>query len=202
VELTGSFSHAEHLLTVRFLNDTSGGNAVRDRNLYIEAITLNDQEQKGSVQLMTNGDANFRLSAKASPLSKSSVDAPAMTSALKTEPALAAADIITLGAGPDVLRLALAHDEKADTVDFGFHVDGLPIPGVFTSHAVRDSYSSDMYELRGNFGPGVHAVAIDHLSDEYTLILNGIHFVHASFNGKDIDVQNPIMANDDVILLF
>ena len=60
-ELRGHFTDGAnaglHQLGVRFLNDAWGGDATRDRNLYIESVTLNGSEQHVQIPLYVSGDA-------------------------------------------------------------------------------------------------------------------------------------------------
>jgi Ca2+-binding RTX toxin-like protein len=106
-------------LTVNFLNDNSMGQRTADRNLHLEAVTLNGVDLGVSATLARNGAQHFDL-AKAIPL-----PAPEFARLLE---GTAEANTLTGGAGDDIIRGGRGNDVLAggageDTFVFA-HGDG------------------------------------------------------------------------------
>ncbi|OYW09845.1 MAG: hypothetical protein B7Z53_02155 [Rhodospirillales bacterium 12-71-4] len=55
-EILGDFDAGDHVLGIRFLNDAWGGSAAKDRNLYVDELSLNGDAVAGHAALMSNGD--------------------------------------------------------------------------------------------------------------------------------------------------
>ncbi|MCR0985091.1 carbohydrate-binding domain-containing protein, partial [Roseomonas populi] len=62
IGIGADLSPGDHVLTVRFLNDASGGSAAADRNLYVDSVVVNGTDIHQQAVLTTNGDAVFHFS--------------------------------------------------------------------------------------------------------------------------------------------
>jgi Ca2+-binding RTX toxin-like protein len=91
-------------LTVNFLNDASMGQSTADRNLHLEAVTLNGVDLGVSATLATNGARSFDL-AKSIPL-----PAPEFARLLE---GTTGANTLTGGAGDDIIRGGRGNDVLA-----------------------------------------------------------------------------------------
>lgn len=59
LEVRGDFGAGPHHLAVRFLDDAWGGTAAKDRNLYVDSLSLNGTDLHQHATLASSGDAVF-----------------------------------------------------------------------------------------------------------------------------------------------
>ena len=81
LDVEGSFTAAAQTGGVQFLNDAWGGSPVTDRNLYVDAVSVNGVDQHLSHAQDTNGAATFSLQAVAAPVSTTSTVSTSTTTA-------------------------------------------------------------------------------------------------------------------------
>ncbi|MGK7869565.1 carbohydrate-binding domain-containing protein [Falsiroseomonas sp. E2-1-a20] len=182
ITLTGDFDGRVHKLDVTFLNDAWGGNAKADRNLYVEKLILNDVDLKKSADLMSNGTAKFEFKAVAE-----------------------VAPAVSLGSGPDVLRVALSQDAYKGDATFLLFVDGKQLGGlrsVDASHAAREK---DFIEIRGDFDAGDHILGVRFTNDLWggsAAADRNLYVDSLELNGANLNTQAALLANGDVFLQF
>ena len=63
VDLEGSFSAGPHTFGVQFVNDAYGGSSSEDRNLYVDAVSVDGVDQGFSQALFTNSTATLQAQA-------------------------------------------------------------------------------------------------------------------------------------------
>ena len=81
-----------------------------------------------------------------------------------TAPAVGAT---TIGSGASHLVLKISQDAYVGDAQYTVSVDGQQIGGVQTAHASHAAGQSDTVTVKGDFGPGDHAVSVTFLNDFY-----------------------------------
>lgn len=137
VVLTGISGTGGHKVAVTFINDAYGGTASTDRNLYVDSIDFNGNNNvAGAASLTSNGTASLNIPDTAS-------------------------------AGADSLTLRMSEDAWLGDAQFTVSVDGRQVGGVNTATTHHDGGGSQIFNLGGSFGSGPHAVAISFINDAY-----------------------------------
>ena len=133
----GDFGTGQHRIGIGFLNDAYGGTGDSDRNLYVEAASLNGQTIAGAARpLFSNGESEL----------------PAVTAAPPP---------------PDTLIMTLSQDAWQGNAKFTVMVDGKLIGPAQEVIALRKSGATQDFTFRGSFGPGQHKISVAFLNDAY-----------------------------------
>lgn len=76
---------------------------------------------------------------------------------------------LTAGEGPDALVLEISQDAYQGSAEYTVSVDGAQVGGTFTASASASHAAglSDTLTLKGDWGPGEHAVEVRFLNDEW-----------------------------------
>ncbi|MCJ2021887.1 hypothetical protein MKK84_31515 [Methylobacterium sp. E-065] len=195
VTLKGDFNPSSaHNVEVRFLNDAYDGSGQftegHDRNLYVSTVSLDGHSfgaseanpavllQNGGVTIATaaTSDSTHTTDASTTPAAVSAptevaTSAPAHTSdtstAVGTGSTAPAATDTTIGSGASHLVLKISQDAYVGDAQYTVSVDGQQIGGVQTAHASHAAGQSDTVTVKGDFGPGDHAVSVSFLNDFY-----------------------------------
>jgi hypothetical protein len=171
------------MVTVRYTNDLSGGSATKDRNLYVNSLTLNGVDQFKAAALMTNGDANFAIGTAPPP------------------PAYAA----SAGSGSDQILLSVSQDAYKGDAQFQVFVDNRQVGGTFTAQASNSLGKSDIFELRGEFATGNHAVRVKFTNDLWDgtpQTDRNLYIDRAVINGTDVQIDTEIKGVGDFNIFF
>jgi hypothetical protein len=149
VFVNGTFGNQVHRATVTFINDAYGGMPTADRNLYVDAATLEIGAQGGvpltpaSASLLSNGSSDFVH--------------------------LGPAPSLTVGSGPDTLLFYVSEDAYMGNALFTVSVDGVQLGGDL--EAVADHTYPALKQalfINSNFYDGAeHTVTVDFLNDAY-----------------------------------
>ncbi|WP_276082290.1 carbohydrate-binding domain-containing protein, partial [Methylobacterium sp. GC_Met_2] len=157
----------------RFLNDAYDGSGQfsegHDRNLYVSSVSLDGHsfgtsEADPAVLLQNGGVTIATTAATVAPDNTSPPDTSAAAGTGGTAPAVSAT---TIGAGANQLVLKISQDAYNGDAQYTISVDGHQIGGVQTAHAAHAAGQSDTLTVKGDFGPGDHAVSISFLNDFY-----------------------------------
>lgn len=141
-----------HSVGVEFLNDSYGGTAATDRNLYVNGVTFKDDAAAVAVTLpgsttalMTTGtkDLSFTVS-------------PPLSTA------------ISFGSGADTLTFKISQDAYQGSAQYNLLVDGVKANAIpLTAVALYGSGASDTVTLMGDWAAGTHLVEVEFLNDAY-----------------------------------
>ena len=147
ITVKGNWGAGSHKVTVKFLNDSYGGNAAADRNLHVDGITFNGAAlNKGSTDLGANGPVDFGFSKVASP---------------------GQVVLKTVGTGSDTLVLKVSQDAYKGDAQYTISVDGKQIGGVLTASASHAAGHDDIITVKGDWAAGTHKLAVNFLNDSY-----------------------------------
>ncbi len=156
ISVKGDFGTATHKVTVNFLNDAWGGSAGTDRNLYVDAISLNGKAVAGgSTALMSSGPRDFSFTGTAA-------TPPAPTSPAPVSPATA-----DIGSGADTLLLKISQDAWNGSAQYTVSVDGKQVGGTLTAAALHANGQDDLVAVHGNWAAGPHSVKVSFLNDAW-----------------------------------
>ena len=145
----GDFAAGAHSAEINFLNDSYGGTADTDRNLYVDSGTYNGEAIAFTPkQLLSAGPAFIDFQEKGAA-------APVAGAAVK------------VGAGSDALVLQLQQDAYKGSAQYTVSVDGAQVGGILTASATRGSGLFDTLTVQGEFAAGEHRVSINFLNDLY-----------------------------------
>ena len=147
VTLRGDFGANPGLVTVTFLNDEWGGSADRDRNLYVEQVSLNGEIVSGG-SAINNAGKNTA------------------TTAALTSNGSATFDFRD-DAFSDTLAFRVSADSYEGDPQFVVRVDGQQVGGIQTAHASHAAGQSEIVTLRGDFGDGPGVVTVTFLNDAW-----------------------------------
>ncbi|MBC7801291.1 MAG: right-handed parallel beta-helix repeat-containing protein [Gemmatimonadaceae bacterium] len=159
-DFRGTFGPAAHTVAVAFLNDAYGGTPATDRNLYIDNLSYNGVGVPGATANI-RAVSNFAVPPAAGFVTPPPVSTPPVSTPPAPPPTVA------VGSGPDRLTLRMAEDAWQGDAQFTVKVDGVQIGGVQTVTALRSAGASQVFEIRGTFGPAAHSVAIAFVNDAY-----------------------------------
>ena len=142
VDVLGNFGAGAHTATVNFINDSYGGSAAADRNLYVDGATIDGSNvANSSLALLAGGPQGFSFAAP-----------------------VAAAPV----AGPgDTLVLDVSEDAWQGDAQFTVTVDGAQVGGVYTATASHAAGATTAVPLSGTWGPGAHTVGISFINDAW-----------------------------------
>ncbi|WP_421994633.1 carbohydrate-binding domain-containing protein [Roseococcus sp.] len=191
LEFKGDFTGGEHALTIRFLNDSWGGTADTDRNLYVDGVTLNGVDQHFAASLLTNLDQNFALGAVKQPGSD----------ALPENTAPGGAQTVL----PDVLRIAVSQDAYQGDARYLIMVDGVQMGGEHAASASHGSGNPDVIEVQGDFAGGGHALTVRFLNDAWGGDANSdrnLYVDAVELNGVDQNAHAALLQNGDAVFAF
>ncbi|WP_439596813.1 carbohydrate-binding domain-containing protein [Falsiroseomonas sp.] len=182
ITLTGDFADAPHKLAITFLNDAYGGVKGKDRNLHVEAISLNGTDLDQSASLIRNGSVTFDI-----------VGTPAQ------------GVVETIGSGPDLLRLALSQDRWGEDAQFLLFLDGVQLGGPRSVGASHAAGEVEIYALRGDFDAGDHVLGVRFINDAWGgtgATDRNLHIDYLSMNGETLHDGAALLMNGDVFLQF
>jgi beta-glucanase (GH16 family) len=105
-----------------------------------------------------------------------------------TPPSDTSSSAVTIGTGPDQLRLSLSEDAFNGDAEYTVSVDGTQIGGVQTAHALHSSGNSDLLLVQGNWGSGTHDIAVTFLNDAWSPGVGdrNLYVDSATYNGADV----------------
>ena len=172
VTLRGDFSSAPHQVGIRFLNDAWGGGPNTDRNLYVDAVSLNGRNMGMSKPLFSAGDATFQLGGG---------------NALQS-----------FGTGADEVRITASQDAWRGNAVMVVTVDGNQVGPAIAVLAAHASGQTQEFALKGDFGPGAHTVAVTFTNDAYDPATGADRnlYVHSiSLNGALIPASEASMLS-------
>jgi Ca-dependent carbohydrate-binding module xylan-binding len=163
----GDWAPGPHDVTVTFANNFLYPGSSGDRNLYVDGVTYDGRTVSNSTTPIytspvfppTSTDGNYYGNASFSvndttPVPSGSGPTPT------TSPSL-----VTVGSGPDTLVLNMAEDPYQGDAQFTVSVDGKQIGGTQTTTAVVSEGQFQEFDVKGDFGPGTHTVAVTYLND-------------------------------------
>lgn len=139
-DIKGTFAAGAHTASVNFLNDSYGGTASTDRNLYVSSATIDGAAVAGGLLTeLSSGAQSFNFQGAAA----------------------------TAASTTDTLVLSLSEDAWRGDAQFVVTVDGKQVGGAQTVTAPHSQGKSQKFNLTGQWGPGVHDVGIQFINDAY-----------------------------------
>jgi beta-glucanase (GH16 family) len=191
----GTFSPGSNTVSVDFLNDAWGGTSAEDRNLYVNAATIDGSVvANASLSLYNSGTQNFSFTepgSTTSPTVTTSSTSSTTTTATTTNPNQPAP--VTIGSGPDTMSLQIAEDYYLGNASFTVSVDGVQQGGTYSTTAIQDLGQTQEFNVEGTFGAGTHTVTVDFLNDAYggsASLDRNLYVDSASFNGTTVANAN------------
>lgn len=178
LDVHAELSLGEHTLAVRFLDDAWGGSAAQDRNLYVDSLSVNGVDQNQQASLLWKSDATFRF-----------VEPP--------RPAT--------GAGGDHLRITVSGDAWEGAPHFLIIVDGKTIDGARSTSANHAQGHAETIDIKGDFGPGAHALAVRFLDDAWGGAADrdrNLYVESVTANGVDLHHHAALFNAGDAIFRF
>jgi aryl-phospho-beta-D-glucosidase BglC (GH1 family) len=139
IAITGAIPATPGRIDVTFINDSWGGSASADRNLYVQSITVNGQTLPGAQATGTSFDASH---------------AGAML-----------ASNGTLTFTPNVLHLSVSEDAYRGDAEFIVLVNGKQAGGVYTTTASHAAGQWQDIGIIGDFGPDPSRIQVQFLND-------------------------------------
>ena len=162
----GNFGTGTHTVSINYLNDSYGGAVNLDRNLYVLGASYNGTAApSSSAALLSWGTQSITVGASV----------PGIT---------------YLGTGSSNLQLTVAEQAFSGDAQFTISVDGVQIGGTQTVTADKAVGESQIFNVAGTFGAGVHDVSIN-LVNPYTngldpLAARTISVTGATINGSTV----------------
>jgi hypothetical protein len=194
VTVQGDWAPGNHTLTVSFINDTWGGTAATDRNLYVDGVSYND-DGPGAAIVVPDGTASL-LSAGSRAFNFTDAGAgpppPPPPTPITT----------TVGSGADALTLKISQDAYLGSAQYTVEVDGVQIGGTLTASALHSSAQDDTVSVLGDFASGNHTLSVTFLNDAWggtpdtdrNLYVDGITFDDAAAPGGAVAVAGGTEA--------
>jgi len=132
-----------HSIGVRFVNDAWDGTPDQDRNLFVNAMTVNGVDQGVSAAMYSASEALFQVGTPPPPVET------------------------ILGSGSQTLSLSVNEDSYLGDARFDVSVDGKVVAAGQTVTALRRAGQSQLFTIKGDFGPGTHSVGVAFTNDAY-----------------------------------
>lgn len=154
----------DNLLTVNFLNDLWGGTPDKDRNLYVEQISINGK-------VLADAEMKFSISGAHTYTFSKPV----------------AAKTLDLGSGSDTITLKMSQDFWDGSAQYTLSVNGKQIGGTLTAGGIKAYGDTDTITLRGNWGDTVN-LTVNYLNDVWGGKAEwdrNLHIESISLNGVD-----------------
>ena len=165
-------SSAAHKVEVRFLNNAWGGNAIADRNLYVDGVTFGGAYKAVGAALMSGGDvATFDIAPKALPVP------PAGT-----------------------LALRVSEDAWNGHAEFAVLVDGKQVGGTYAASASHAAGRTTDVLLAG-IAPGAHKVEVRFLNDDWggtAATDRNLYVEGVTYDGTYKGIGAALMSGTDV----
>ncbi len=164
--LQGNFNSGTNAVAVTFLNDAYGGSPSADRNLYVLGASQNGVDSAGSELAFFGGYTQTMTVG-------TPVPGPTV-----------------VGSGPDTLALTVSEQEFNQDGQFTISVDGVQVGGTLTATAISALGDSQVFDVKGDFGPGSHTVSLDVINGTfiagYPLGANALNVLSANIDGSAI----------------
>ncbi|HEY0207190.1 MAG TPA: carbohydrate-binding domain-containing protein, partial [Acetobacteraceae bacterium] len=144
-----SLTPGAHQVSIAFVNDLWNP-GVGDRNLYVEGITL------GGVAVPVSNGALYSNGAFTTTVTEPSTPTPVPTPTPVSTPITS-----------DTLVLKLSEDAFEGDAQFTVSVDGKSLGAAQTVTALHGTGGSQAFTFNGQFGPGVHDVAVTFTNDKW-----------------------------------
>jgi hypothetical protein len=177
IELRPSLAAGPHSLVVSFTNDAWGGSAGTDRNLYVDAVSLNGVDLGQRAALYSNGDASFAFTKTAA--------APPPTT--------------------DKLRIGLSADSWRGDPVFVVLVDGKQVGGERSVAASHAAGRVEFLELAVQRTPGPHELAVRFINDAWggnALADRNLYVESVALNGVDLHGKAVLFSAGDAVFAF
>lgn len=166
----------DYKVEVRFVNEATDFSSANDRNLYVMGVKVDGRLTGDERVLWGNG---------------------AYVAAVPVGNAGAVPDpVASIGAGPDVVRLALSGDAWREYPKYVVLVDGATVGGIREVTAAEARGQVEFLDVRGDFG-GSHNITVRFLNDSYgggPLYDRNLFVKAVSINGTDL--QRTAALND------
>ena len=172
-------SPGQHTIGVTFLNDAYAGTPITDRNLYLDAATLNGESVSGSmIAMLSQGTYRFDVTVPGGtptpvpapppppvpPPAPTPVPPPAPTPAPTPVPAPMPVPAPNQNT---TLFLNISQDAWDGDALYVVEVDGQQIGGLMTASASHSAGQTQSIAIDATLSPGQHTVGVTFLNDAY-----------------------------------
>ncbi len=140
-------------VSIKFINDAYGGSPTKDRNLYVNSVSLDGvPSPTPATSLLRDGASNFTVAAPI-PSGPINLIGPAT------------------GSGPDTASITVSQDAWQGSAQFVVDVNGTQIGGVQTVDAsvLHNASGTETYSVMGNFSniSGSDKISVSFINDAY-----------------------------------
>jgi hypothetical protein len=180
VELHPVLTAGPHNLVITFTNDAWGGSASTDRNLYVDAISLNGLDLGKQAALLSAGSASFTFSSTA---------------------------LITTAPLPntDTLRLGLSADSWQGDPRFLIFVDGKQVGLEHSAAASHAAGQVEYLDVVVAHTAGQHQLDVRFINDAWggsSQTDRNLYVNSVSLNGTDLHQHATLFNNGDAFFAF
>lgn len=201
VTIHGDFG-ATVTVSVQMLNDRWGGVTGKDRNLYLNAISYNDQDLPTRAYIASDTPVRIVFSADGTLLSPA--PEAAAPPPIVEIPSIAPLPprTVEVGEGPDTVVIRLSQDWYLDSARYQVRIDGKDVGPELEAAAFHSAGQSDTLLVHGNFSDRPASISIrfaNNLLDGYGRDRN-LHIESASFRGQDLEIgpNQTLFATADI----
>lgn len=185
IAIHGTWAPGAHVVTLDFLNDTYGGAPGTDRNLHLDQVSSNGVVSPDAHgDLLWSGPQNFAFT-------------------VPTPPAAPVA--ASVGTGADTLVLHFNQDAYNGEAQYSVELDGKPVGGVLTAHAIHGTDQEDTLTIHGDIGLGAHSLKVNFLNDSWggtTATDRNLYLSSGTVNGEDAHLNADFFSGGPKLLSF
>ena len=178
LDVRGDFAAGTHGLVVRFQNDAWGGSPDRDRNLFVDSLSLDGTDLRQRADLRAQGDASFRF------------------------------DVLPPNspvAGQETLRIGLSGDRWNGDPRYVLEVDGRRVGGERTVTADRRDGEVEYVSIAVPDDGAPHKLNVRFLNDAWggtQTADRNLYVESLSVDGVDLNVRVALLSNSDALFAF
>ena len=153
----GSYAAGTHKVGINFLNDSYGGSAGADRNLFLDSASINGAAVSGGhLEEYSGGLQSFSFTVASSSAAVQGTSQPAPSTSTGS----------TSATGPDTFVFKVSEDAYQGDAQYSIAINGTTIGGTRTVTASHAAGKSETVTVNGTFGAGATA-RIMFLNDAY-----------------------------------
>jgi len=180
VDLHPALAAGPHSLVVSFTNDAWGGTAATDRNLYVDAISLNGLDLGKQAALLSAGHASFTFTS-------------------------AAAVIVPVVAANDTLHIGLSADSWQGDPRFLIFIDGKQVGLEHSAAASHAAGQVEFLDVLVAHTAGVHQLDVRFTNDAWggtAATDRNLYVESVALNGVDLHAHAALLSAGDAIFAF
>jgi hypothetical protein len=180
VDLHPALTAGPHSLVVSFTNDAWGGTAATDRNLYVDAISLNGIDLGKQAALLSAGGASFTFTS-------------------------AAAVVVPVVPANDTLHIGLSADSWQGDPHFLIFIDGKQVGLEHSAAASHAAGQVEFLDVLVAHTAGVHELDVRFTNDAWggtAATDRNLYVDSVALNGVDLHAQAALLSAGDAVFAF